>query len=110
MLTFDSVCGPVHTVPFLLVSVSVASSLPIHIAPFCERTVGKISVLSVHVNPTDCKNAANGNLFCAFTSLHFSEAHCRIFQCSPKSLFLCIVTFDNVSNTSIFVALLCRSL
>ena len=64
--------GPVHTTPFLLVSVFVASKLPVHTALFLYR------------------NGEKNLRFCACTLLRFCEAHCWILELFQKPSFLCV--------------------
>ena len=59
--------GPVHTTPFLLVSVFVASKLPFTLLRFCTKTERKTSV------------------FCAFTLFRLCEAHCWILERFQKT-------------------------
>ena len=117
--------GPVHTTPFLLVSVFVASKLPVHTTPFlykngeknlrfCAFTLicpitkpqRKTSVFvrshySVFVKPIVAYWSVFKNLrFCAFT----------LIKCVFKNLRFCgyplLIAF---SKTSVFVAFLCGS-
>ena len=64
--------GPVHTTPFLLVSVFVASKLPVHTTPFLY------------------KNGEKNLRFCAFTLLRFCETYCCILERFQKPPFLCV--------------------
>ena len=63
--------GPVHTTPFLFVSVFVASKLPVHTVPFFTKTERKTSVFV-------------RSRFCALTNTEskisvFVRSHCSGF-------------------------------
>ena len=83
--------GPVHTTPFLAVSVFVASKLPLTLLRFRTKTKRKTSVfVRFHTDLPDNKNAAKNIRFCASTLLRFCEAHCWILERFHKPPFLCV--------------------
>ena len=124
-LYFSKFLGPVHTTPFLLVSVFVASKLSVHTTPFLYKNGEKnlrlcaftliclitktqrktsffvLSHYSVFVKPIVAYWCVFKNLrFCAFT----------LIKCVFENLRFCgyplLIAF---SETSVFVAFLCGS-
>ena len=61
-----------------------------HCSVFVQKRREKPSFLCVHTDLPDNKNAAKNIRFCAFTLLHFCEAHCWILERFQKPPFLCV--------------------